>query len=238
MHIVKRLFAKEGPLAMIAAVVAGVLFITLAAQAATTISTSINTEGAIAASSTIIGSSTLSITGATILHGATTLGDQIGDTVLANGQFVASSTLQASSTALFGYTALFYNTGSTSTVNRGTASTSKLQVGGDSVPVIDASAGTFGTTTISGLVFGYCNIGTVTISASSSDYAVCDDATGVRSTDRVFVQATSSLPSGMFIEAASTTAAATISFRIHNDGLSGGGSLATGAISINFWALR
>jgi len=85
MQIIKRL---EGSIGMIAAVVAGVLVVTLSAGAATTISTSINTEGAIAASSTltalgdintagdfnaggtIAASSTLTVTGASTLTGA------------------------------------------------------------------------------------------------------------------------------------------------------------------------
>jgi len=61
MQFIKRQFAKEGPLAMIVAVVFGVLVVTFSVQAATTISTNISTGG------------TLSVTGASTLTGLTTM---------------------------------------------------------------------------------------------------------------------------------------------------------------------
>lgn len=104
----------------------------------------------------------------------------------------------------------------------GTASSSAAKIGGG--------------TTIAGVVFGYCNIASVTITATSTGYAVCSGATGVAASDRVWVMATSSMPAGMIVEAASSTAADTISLRINNANT--GANTATGAISLNFWAAR
>ena len=259
-------FIKNGAWPVTVAVVVGVFAVVLTVQGATIISTDINTAGFLSASSTLTASSTLYATGPLFNFAATTLGDEVGDTILFNGLATASSSLRASSTLMTTGASVFHgamvlgdetgdtitingNIGGTTTINftgttpsavqiAGTASTSKLQIGGDNVPVISASGGTFGTTTLSGLVMGYCNIATITIVATSSDYAICSSATGVRAGDRVFIQATSSLPEGMMVEAASTTAAATIGIRIFNAGLTGGANLATGAISFNFWAWR
>ena len=93
--------------------------------------------------------------------------------------------------------------------------------------------------TVAGMVFGTCNFKsdvTLNIStlAASTTYVVCGDATGVLSGDKVFVQATSSLPVNTFIIAASSAAADTISIRV---GVASG-TVSTGLISLNFWAVR
>jgi hypothetical protein len=111
------------------------------------------------------------------------------------------------------------------TVLVGTASTSAIRVGDE------ASA-----STINGLVFGYCTIPATSITASSTNYADCASATGIISGDRVFVQATSSLPENFLIQAASSTAADTINVRIYNNGQISGTD--TGVNSFNFWAVR
>ena len=93
--------------------------------------------------------------------------------------------------------------------------------------------------TVSGMVFGTCNFKTdetldISLTTASTTYLVCGDATGVLSGDKVFVQATSSLPVNVFVIAASSTAADTISLRL---GIASG-TVSTGLISVNFWAVR
>src|SRR3989344_4069340 len=85
----------------------------------------------------------------------------------------------------------------------GTASTSAIRVGDESdAPVLD------------GLVDGYCTIAAIDVTAATTTYALCTGATGVISGDKVFVQATSSLPVSTIITAASSTATAgTINLR-------------------------
>ena len=107
----------------------------------------------------------------------------------------------------------------------GTASTTNLRVGNDIVP------------SIAGMIFGYCNLTSVTVNATSTAYANCAGATGVTSSYSVFVQATSSLPAGLVVTAASSTATTgTINVLIMNS--TAGANTATGAISLNYWAVR
>ncbi|QQG38320.1 MAG: hypothetical protein HYS26_02095 [Candidatus Kaiserbacteria bacterium] len=107
----------------------------------------------------------------------------------------------------------------------GTASSTDLIVGNDQV------------STISGMIFGACNIASVAVTASSTAYVNCTGATGVTSSYKVFVQATSSFPTQLTIRAASSTATTgTINLLLVNDGITGGNS--SGAASINFWAVR
>ncbi len=252
MDFIKRQFTKEGPLAMIVAVVFGVLVVTFSVQAATTISTNIDTNGTLNVSNATSSISNLSMINSTSTNATSTsfrvsnLASffQASSSVLSANEVSfggsATATISTAGVASFPSTLTILGLG-TSLTNAGTASTSKLRIGGDSVPVIDTAAGTFGTTTLSGAVFGYCNLdASVTITATTSAYAVCSDATGLRAGDRVFVQATSSLPSGLMITAASTTGTAQISFLIANTiaNALAGGSTATGLISINFWGWR
>src|SRR3989344_303783 len=93
--------------------------------------------------------------------------------------------------------------------------------------------------TVSGMVFGTCNFKTdetldISLAAASTTYLVCGDATGILSGDKVFIQDTSSLPVNVFVIAASSTAADTISLRL---GVASG-TVSTGLISVNFWAVR
>ena len=226
--------------------VAGVLLAgTVAVQAATTISTNISTAGTvtatgdvntvgdfnaggtIAASSTaaiagaLSASSTAMIDGAFRTFGAVFLGDETGDSILINGNITGTSTVN------------FTGTGSSAVQIAGTASTSKLQVGGDnSVSIAGA------TTTVNGLATGFCTFASVTISATSTDTVLCTGANGVRSGDRVFVTATSSLPASMFINAASSSAANVVQLRIYYAGNLTNATLATGVNSVWYWATR
>ena len=91
-----------------------------------------------------------------------------------------------------------------------------------------------------GLVSGYCTIANVSVTASSTGMVSCSSATGVISGDRVFVQATSSLPDNFILQAASTTADAVIQVDILNipTTTADGGADDTGVHSFNFWAVR
>ncbi len=145
---------------------------------------------------------------ATFLGGATTT-----NLILLNGETISNAT---DGTITFG---------ATDSVLAGTASSSAIRVGTDQV------------STVSGLIFGFCNLTSVSVAATSTNYADCSGATGVTSSYRVFVQATSSLPAGLVVFAASSTATAgTINVRINN--VNAGASTDTGGISLNFWAVR
>lgn len=144
-----------------------------------------------------------------------------GMTYLDGGLTMNTDKLTVSTIGLL--TTVFAST--TAFTNSGVASTSQLVVGGNG-------------TSISGLVFGYCNIGNITITASSTGGVTCASATGVRVDDRVFVQATSSLPTNFVILSASSTATAgQIGLYIYNLGYPAGVT-GTGGNSINFWAVR
>ncbi len=92
-------------------------------------------------------------------------------------------------------------------------------------------------TAIAGIVFGVCNISNSSaITASTTAFFTCTGATGVTTSHRVFVQATSSLPTGLTVTAASSTAQDTISLQILNLGLTG--NLAPGGITLNFFGIR
>src|SRR3989344_1771430 len=157
-------------------------------------------------------SSTALFGGAVTTYGNATLGDAVGDSVTANAYF----------------TQLRIGTGTTFDQIGTAASTTALRVGSDQI------------STINGLIFGFCNIPNTEVTATSSSYADCTGATGVTSSYRVFVQATSSLPTGLIVEAASSTATTgTINVRIFNAFASSTPSiLNTGAVSLNFWAVR
>lgn len=94
---------------------------------------------------------------------------------------------------------------------------------------------------VAGMVFGTCNFKTTSSlnalsDVATSSYVVCGDATGVLADDKVFMQATSSMPYTVFIAAASSTAADTISLRLSV--ATSTGALTVGKISVNFWAVR
>jgi len=198
---------------VVAATIAGVFFITVAVEAATTISTDVITGGGIYASSTA------QIDGNTTLSSAT-----LSSTLSVTG---LTSLGKATSTMLSGYSAYF----------GGSATTTISTAGSVTIP----SPATFsvgGGTAVSNIAVGFCNLVSTSVTASSSVYAACTGATGVQSTDRVFVQATSSMGTNIIIAAASSTATDTIGLRLINTGVDGNTNAVTsdGIISINFWA--
>ncbi len=219
------------------AVVISVLGVVSLVQASSTISTNISTEGALTVTgiSTLTGAvyatSTVQATGALTTFGNATLGDDVSDSVTATAYFTQ---LRIGTGSTFGHigtvgadelgvegdieidgTAYF----------DGIASTTALRVGDDS-----------NVTTINGMVFGYCTLASVTVVATSTAQTHCTGATGVLTGDRVWVMATSSLPTGLVVDAASTTASDIIGVRINN--ATAGANTATGAVSLNFWAVR
>src|SRR3989344_3967520 len=201
-------FIKDGGwLTMTLAVIVSVFAVVGLVQAATTISTNISTDG------------------------NTTLGDAVADSVTANAYFTQ---LRIGTGSTFGHigtvgadelgvegdieidgTAYF----------DGLASTTALKVGDDS-----------DVTTINGMIFGYCTLASVTVVATSTAQTHCTGATGLIANDRAWVMATSSLPAGLVVSAASSTAASIIGVRVTN--ATAGADTATGAVSLHFWAVR
>ena len=210
-----------------------ILAIGLSVQAATTIDTNINTGGTL----TVTGAS--SLTGlATLLGGATTT-----TLTLLNGEVISNATdgtiqiaaiASTTSLVLLNGETITNGTdgtitlGATNVVLVGTASTSAIQVGDEpAAPVIN------------GLVHGYCSFADTNITASTTGYVDCTSSvTGALTTsDRIFVQATSSLDTAFIIQAASSTGVSTINIRMFNTGI-GTADGTVGAASVNFWAVR
>src|SRR3989344_5144346 len=119
-----------------------------------------------------------------VLFAASTIGAAITTT----------STLNADGAVTFGDTL-----GVTGATTLTTASTTGLVTASSLkfAPVTDS--------TLSGMVFGYCTA-SITIVASTTGYAACTDATGVAVGDKIFVQATSSMPAQLVVVAASSSA--------------------------------
>jgi len=115
------------------------------------------------------------------------------------------------------------STGGTLSVTGASTLTGGVTVGDDGTAVADA-------------VFGYCTIAAIDVSAATTTYAYCNDATGIVASDTVIVQATSSLPVATIITAASSTAADTINLRFHAE--AGATAIAADTVSIWFWAVR
>jgi len=87
-------------------------------------------------------------------------------------------------------------------------------------------------------VFGYCNIANpAAVTASTTAYFNCTGATGATTSHRIFVQATSSMPANLVVQAASSTAAGNINIQVVNLGLTAG-DVAPGDISLNFFGIR
>lgn len=156
-----------------------------------------------------------------VVQAATTISTDIstGGTLTVTGATTLSSTLAAGATTITGAATISTTLGVTgvSTLTGGVA------VGATANTVTDMSVGT-------------CNIPATTVAASSTAYANCTTSVTISTSDRVLVQATSSLPENFVIQAASTTGATTINVRILNTGMIGG--TATGANTFNFWAAR
>lgn len=180
--------------------------------------------------------------------GVLNIGTTTATTINIGGSQALTKILGNASTTMVSLSGALWVGGNATTTSAGAISTgSTLSVSGDTslstasttglVKIHQLKIATTGST-LSGMAFGYCNFATnVTIVSTTTAYVVCQDATGVLASDRVFTQATSSLPDGLFISAASSTAADTISVRLGSTG-DADGSVATGLISINFWAVR
>ena len=143
---------------------------------------------------------------------------------LFSGNLTSVANITATGTLnVTGLTTLTYAT-TTSVTFTGTASTTNLVVGG---------AGS----NIAGINFGFCNIPNSTIAASTTAAVNCTSATGVAVADRVFVMATTSLPTNFAVLSASSSAATVISLYIANLGHPTAVTT-TGNISLNFISLR
>lgn len=162
--------------------------------------------------------------GAIMVQGSTTISTSIstGSTLSVTGlsTLTAGYVSQASSTVVGAFT----TTGTA--IFNGLASSTTLTVGSDQV------------STVSGLIHGFCTVAATTLTAASSTYSTCTGATGLTSSYRVFVQATSSLPAGIFIDAASTTGTTgTIGLRFWSHSATAG-NISAATVSLNFWAVR
>jgi len=87
-----------------------------------------------------------------------------------------------------------------------------------------------------GILSGYCTIAAGGHTASTTKQFTCASATGVTTSYKVFVQATSSMPS-MFVIQSATSSTDAIEVRILNTGL---GTTTAGGLegptSLNYWA--
>ena len=188
--------------------------------AATTISTNIQTDGTLSVTgSTTVASQFNAVGGATLgtltLGGALTYGGvALSNAVTGTGNMVLSVSPTFTGTAILSGATL-----------SGLASTTQLKVGSDQV------------STISGMIFGTCTIPSTNTTASSTVQVTCASATGVTTSYKVFVQATSSLPS-MYVIQSATSSTGAIEVRILNTGL---GTTTAGGMdptTLNFWAVR
>lgn len=167
--------------------------------------------------------SSLTVKGASTHNGSVTLGDAAADAVSIVGNASTTNNLTIGDN--------FWVNGNATTTSAGNISTQgTLKVGS-------------GGSTITDMVFGICNFGSVTISASSTGYVDCAGATGITTSHKsVFVTATSSLPVNFVIQAASSSATGNINVRIFNrggtvdDGSAGG--TAIGARGLSFIGIR
>ena len=220
-------------ISVILTVIFGVLLVSIAVNAAVTVSgTTITLENGETITNGTDGTIQLagiaSTTSITLLNGETITNGTDGTIQLAG---IASST---SITLLNGETITNATDGivtltATSLKFVGQASTSAIRVGDEAdAPVVN------------GITFGVCYIANVIITASSTGMATCSGATGVVASDRVFVQATSSIPNNFVLQAASSTTAAEIQIDILNIATTtaDSGTDDTGARGINFWAFR
>jgi hypothetical protein len=142
-----------------------------------------------------------------------------------------AGTLDVSSSGTFtigGATATTINVGRSnqSVVFAGTASTSKLYVGGDQ------------NNTINGIITGSCTISSTALTASTTSYVNCTGATGVTNSYNVVVTPVS-LSAPVVIQSASSTATpGTIQIGLLDTGLSTTTSGGISATTVNFWAFR
>ncbi|MBI1974601.1 MAG: hypothetical protein HYS51_02010 [Candidatus Zambryskibacteria bacterium] len=215
-------------ISVVLAVVFGVLVVSLVADAVTTISTNVDTDGNLV----VDGTSTL--TGLTSMVQASSTRFSVHDTAYFGGSATTSITSAGVITLTNGET-IANATDGTVTITAdvvklvGTASSSAIRVGDE-----DSS------TLINAIVSGYCTAASVAVAATSTGTLLCNSATGVDSGDRVFVTATSSLAGHFAITAASSSAADVIQIRVFNEATTtaDSGTDDTGVNSFWFWATR
>ena len=185
-------------------------------------------------------------------------------TTASSGNIAGEGTLTIGGHVSFGATA---STTASLTVGANRVSNGFLYVGGTATTTgsngnfategnassTSLNVGSGGQTTINGIVSGYCQFSDMggagdtatTIAASSTAYTNCTGAPGVEEGDRVFVNATASLNSNVWIRAASSSADA-ISIQLYNTGNSTGTlslwNEKTGdesaPISVPYWVVR
>ncbi len=207
---------------MVIAVIFSLLLVAFTTYGVTTISTNISTAG------------TLNVDSATTLNGNVTLGDAVTDNVTITGNATSSNTFNvAGNFKVNGYATTSGSSGNFATEGNvvvvGTASTTNLLVGN-------------GGSTVTGMIFGTCNLTARTLAASTTANFPCTGATGVRASDKVFVMATSSLAvankydNDIIIRAASSSISAQINVDIVNT--DDNSNTETVAGTLNFWAVR
>lgn len=155
----------------------------------------------------------------------------------------ASSTMLSANTAYFGQTATstFSANGSLSVGNSFSTVTITGSTTMASTTVTSAKVGQTGTQ-MSSLISGFCTITTAipaTNASSTQTYATCTPASSVTlsgTSARVLVQATSSLPFYVVVQAASSTAAGLIQVALTN--FSTTTAVASATYALNFWAFE
>jgi len=183
-------------------------------QAATTISTSISTAGALSVTglSTLLGGATT--TQITLLSGDTIKNATASSTVMSGtitvGNLVDSGTLAVTgATTLASTTATTFKNGQTGTQ-------------------------------LSRMTAGYCVTAATALTASTTVMLTCTPSGGagiLTASDRVFVMATSSLPGRVYLSSASSTADGTIQVNAFNTGIDGG-TVGSAAYAFKFWAFQ
>jgi hypothetical protein len=177
------------------------------------------------------------------------VGSSTGATLSANNTWTGTQTFAGSATTTFGgsigFTGPFgIDTTIAAPLHVGTSTASAITIGrsGNTTTfpgTVQANGATIlGSvgTAINSLVFGYCNISNPgSVSGTSSAYFTCGAATGVTTSHRVFIQATSSLGASFIVQAASSTAGGVISLLVYNTSNT---SQSVPATSLNFFGIQ
>ena len=221
----KKFYKNKNFVSILLSVVLSFAFVAVAAYGATTIGTNVNTGGTL----TVTGNSVFSTASSTGTVKFSTINSDTGAISFGDENLTTTGTLNVSglttlgnaSTTILSLTGnLLVNGFATTTASNGnidtegsltvvgTASTTNLIVGGN---------GTNGT--IAGIVFGTCTFNPGAITASTTKSTTCT-ATGLRTTDKVFVNPVSLEPHLVFTSA-SSTAINTLQVTVYNTGLTG-----------------
>ncbi|MFA5877746.1 MAG: hypothetical protein WC880_05325 [Candidatus Paceibacterota bacterium] len=208
-----------------AGVIVGVFAVVAIVQAATTISTNVQTDGTLAVTG-LSSLTTASTTGAVSVAGALWIGGNA--TTTAAGAISTQSTLTVT-----GATTLSSTLGVTGLTSLSTASTTgavsvagNLWVGGNATTTSAGAISTQSTMTVgsagdavSEIQFGTCTVTIGSITASTTAMATCT-ATGVTTAFKVFVTPYIT-NNGIIMTSASSTANDTIQIGVHNIGYTG-----------------